>query len=136
MQIKNCRNCKRLFNYIAGQQFCPTCMAELEEKFQKAKTYINDNKGASIEDVASEADVSESQVLQWIREERLVFASSSVSGIVCESCGTPIATGRFCDKCKTATVNGFNSIVQKDLPQQSVVKTNKESSRMRFFDTR
>ncbi len=135
MQVKNCKNCKRLFNYIAGQQLCPACMAELEEKFQKAKTYINENKGATIESVAEEVEVPESQVRQWIREERLIFANASVAGIVCESCGTPIVTGRFCEKCKAKTMNELSAFTKKDEPQP-VIKKDKDSPRMRFLDSK
>ena len=31
MELMNCRNCKKLFNYIAGVLLCPACNAQLEE---------------------------------------------------------------------------------------------------------
>ena len=34
MELMNCRNCKKLFNYIAGEKLCPACKEKLEEKFQ------------------------------------------------------------------------------------------------------
>ena len=37
MELMNCRNCKKLFNYIAGEKLCPACKEKLEEKFQKVK---------------------------------------------------------------------------------------------------
>ena len=136
MQVKNCKSCKRLFNYIAGPQLCPQCLEELEKKFQQAKAYINENKGATIQSVSEEVDVPETQVRQWIREERLVFANASLAGIVCETCGTPITTGRYCDKCKARTMNELNGIARQNTPQSTpVVKRDKESPRMRFLDT-
>ena len=32
MELMNCRNCKRLFNYITGEKLCPDCKKQLEEK--------------------------------------------------------------------------------------------------------
>lgn len=37
MDVKNCRKCKRLFNYIGGQQICPACREAIEAEFQKVK---------------------------------------------------------------------------------------------------
>ena len=33
MEVMNCRNCKRLFNYITGPMICPACKDKLEKKF-------------------------------------------------------------------------------------------------------
>ena len=42
MELMNCRNCKKLFNYIAGEKLCPACKERLEEKFQEVKKYIEE----------------------------------------------------------------------------------------------
>ena len=34
MDVKNCRKCKRLFNYIGGQQICPACREAIEAEFR------------------------------------------------------------------------------------------------------
>ena len=47
MELMNCRNCKKLFNYIAGEKLCPACKEKLEEKFQKVKKYIEEIGRAS-----------------------------------------------------------------------------------------
>ena len=35
MELMNCRNCKRLFNYVTGEKLCPQCKDLLEEKFEE-----------------------------------------------------------------------------------------------------
>ena len=35
MEVKNCKKCRRLFNYISGPSICPQCREELEKKFQE-----------------------------------------------------------------------------------------------------
>ena len=43
MEVKNCKNCGRLYNYIGGvYRLCPECMRKLEEKFQEVKDYIEE----------------------------------------------------------------------------------------------
>ena len=42
MDVQNCRECGRLFNYLGGQRLCPGCKAKLEDKFQKVKTYYDE----------------------------------------------------------------------------------------------
>lgn len=132
--VKNCRECGRLFNYITGIQLCPACKDLLEQKFQKAKQFINENKSASVAEVAEFAEVTEQQIRQWVREERLIFTNASLSGVCCESCGEPILTGRFCDKCKNQTMLDLASVGRRPEPQQIIKKPEKESPRMRFLD--
>ena len=137
MNVRNCRNCGRLFNYIAGPPFCPNCKEELEKKFQQAKEFIRNNVHSTVRMVAEECDSPESQVKQWIREERLVFADGAVAGITCEVCGSPIATGRFCDKCKNQMMNDLNGAIRKpDAQPMQQNRQTKENPRMRFLDNR
>ena len=68
MDVRNCRSCGRLFNYMEGMQICPICREKLEEKFLQVKDYIRENKNASISEVAKDNDVKISQIEKWIRE--------------------------------------------------------------------
>ncbi len=78
MEIRNCRGCGRLFNYIGGVSICPACKEEVEAKFVQVKEYIENNKKASITQIAEDNDVSMQQLRQWIRDERLVFSEDSL----------------------------------------------------------
>lgn len=132
MEVKNCKECKRLFNYIGGSRLCPDCRAKLEEKFAEVKKFVEDNKNASISVVSQEMEVSVQQLNQWVREERLIFAEGSTVMIDCEACGAPIRTGRFCDECKSQMVNKFGGMYQKRETQ--VKKEERDRARMRFLD--
>ena len=68
MNVRNCRKCGRIFNYVMGPIVCPRCKEEQENKFQEVKKYVQDNRGADIHEVATECDVDPSQIRQWIRE--------------------------------------------------------------------
>lgn len=109
MEIKNCRKCGRMFNYLMGPQICDNCKKAAEEKFQEVKEYVRANKSAPIQEICRECDVEQKQVQQWIREERLVFSDDSPVMINCEICGKQIRTGRYCDSCKKDTANAVSA---------------------------
>lgn len=133
MEVKNCRSCGKLFNYIGGlNQICPNCVAALEEKFQVAKEFLRENKNAGVNEVAEAADVKPSQVEKWVREERLAFADGSTVGFACEQCGASINTGRFCPSCKASLANGLaNSIRRPEAPKP--MPKEKDGPRMRHL---
>ena len=113
MNVRNCRKCGRVFNYIIGQTLCLSCRDALEGKFKEVKEYVQKNRGCGINDVAEACDVDSNQIRQWIREERLEFTEDSMIGLACEICGSSIRTGRYCEKCKAQTLNGLNNVVRQ-----------------------
>ena len=64
MNARNCKNCGRLFNYIAGPPMCPVCREDIEKKFQQVKEYVSNNANCSVALVAEECEVSEKQIKQ------------------------------------------------------------------------
>jgi hypothetical protein len=110
MEVRNCKGCGRLFNYLAGPPLCSSCAAALDEKFSEVKEYVYDHPGVGIQEVSEEMDVPVGQIRQWIREERLAFADDSMIGLECEGCGITIKTGRFCKACKDKMAKGFSDI--------------------------
>lgn len=132
MDVRNCKGCSRLFNYLGGQQLCPDCIKALDVKFDEVREYVYDHPGAGMQQVAEEMDVSVAQIKRWIREERLSFSEESQVGLECEGCGKMIRTGRFCPDCKTKYINGFSSLHK---PAQAEVKKEfKQSAKMHFLD--
>ena len=107
MEVRNCRSCGRLFNYMGERRFVRRVRKSFEEKFQEVKAFLEENPNSSVETVAEELDVSVKQIRQWIREERLSLSVAGADGIVCETCGKPIRTGRFCEKCKNNMANAL-----------------------------
>ena len=77
MEVKSCRTCKRLFNYVSGPQICPACKDELEKKFYEVKEYIRENPKQGIKEIAEATGTTTQQLQQWVREERLEFSADS-----------------------------------------------------------
>ena len=133
MDVRNCRKCGRIFNYVAGPVICPECREKQEEKFQEVKKYIMENRSANIPQIAKDCEVETSQIQQWIREERLEFSQDSDLGIPCENCGAMIRSGRFCAKCKAEMANQLGNTYKKpEAPKPK--KPENESPKMRFLD--
>lgn len=134
MNVRNCRKCGKLFNYVTGVPVCPACKDELEKKFQEVKKYVQDNRGVTIHDVVENCEVDAQQVRQWVREERLEFSGEGVTGITCEKCGATIATGRFCQKCKNEMTENLNSALPKKVKEAPAKKKDtKDPAKMRFL---
>ena len=132
MEVQTCSRCRKFFNYIGGERICPACKEEVEKEFQKVKEYIRDNKGASVLEVSRECEVSERQIREWVREERLELSSRD-GEFVCEKCGASITSGRFCDKCKNEMVDSLNSAIKKEAPKPEAPKKLRDGNRMRFL---
>ena len=132
MEVRNCKGCGRLFNYMGGRPLCPNCIADLEAKFKEVKEYLRENTLCSMHELAEANEVTTGQIKQWVREERLVFAADSPLSIECESCGAPIKMGRYCASC----LNKLQSSLQgaSTRTQDTQTKQVRDGDRMRFLD--
>lgn len=135
MNVRNCRSCGRIFNYLAGPPICQRCREEMEAKFQEVKEYIRKNPGVGIPEVSDACDVEPSQIRQWLRDERLELTENSPIYLTCEGCGASIRCGRFCEKCKNDTAAGLKNVLRENAPKEppKPTKKDKENPRMRFL---
>ncbi len=131
MELMNCRNCKRLFNYVTGEKICPACRDLLEEKFEEVKNYIRDNPGANINKVADDCETTVKQIKKWVREARLTFADDSLVGLECERCGKMIHCGRFCKDCAGGLEDAMNGMFRQDI---SLKGKPASGGKMRFLE--
>lgn len=134
MDVRNCRQCHKIFNYVAGAVICPRCREENEAKFQECKKYVSEHKGITINELAEACDVEPSLIRQWLREERLQFAEGSLLGLECESCGVSIVSGRYCAKCKANLTNALNGAYSTPKMEPASPEKKSGGNRMRFID--
>ncbi|MGN0482413.1 MAG: flagellar protein [Lachnospiraceae bacterium] len=133
MEIRSCKSCGRLFNYIGGPYICQECSKKLEVKFQEVREYVREHPDAPIATVSQEMDVSVKQIKQWVREERLEFSAESQMGLACEGCGKMIRTGRFCEDCKSKMASEMESVKPKKI-MPAPQKKQRDGNKMRFLD--
>ncbi len=135
MNVRNCRKCKKIFNYTMGVVICPQCKAAMEDEFQIVKQYVYDNPGSDIRMVSEACSVDPNQIRQWVREERLCFSDDSPVGIGCERCGSQIKTGRFCEACKSEMTSELKSAIPNKATATATAPAKKSSTsnKMRFL---
>lgn len=135
MEARNCKGCNRLFNYIGGLPLCTACKEALEAKFVEVKEYIYENPKSSVKEVAEANDVSVKQIKQWIREDRLILSEPSADGVVCERCGTPICSGRFCETCKVKISNNMERVLDRPrtVATEQARRRHRDGNKMRFL---
>lgn len=132
MNVKNCRKCGKMFNYVSGMPICPACKEHAEAQFQAVKKYVQDHKTATIPEIVEDCGVDAKQIQQWVREERLFFTEDSPVKINCEICGATISTGRYCDKCKKDTAHNLKDSITPAHVEAPKMPANlgKQSSKM------
>ncbi len=138
MNVRNCRKCGKMFNYISGMPICQACKEVMEAKFQEVKEYIREHKGVGINEVAEACDVEASQITQWLRDDRLEVTEDSAMMLSCEGCGAPIRSGKYCDRCRNSMANSFGQMTKDYNAQKAAAlaaqnKNDKDSPRMRFL---
>lgn len=134
MNVRSCKICKRLFNYIGGLCLCPVCRDEAEGRFATVKEYVYDHPGASIQEVSEKCEVGVEQIRHWLREERLELSKDSSIFLECRSCGKSIQSGVYCDQCKINLHKGFQSVLTSNTPQkESNYSSLDKDNKMRYL---
>lgn len=116
--VRNCRRCGRMYNYIGGQPFCPECKKADEEIFKKVKEYLYDNPGATLSQVATTLEVSVEKIKMFLREGRLEITDGVNIILECERCGKSINTGRYCDMCQHEITTDLKQSIAPTLQSQ------------------
>ena len=133
MDVRTCKSCGRLFNYLSGDPLCSACRDSNEKKFMEVKEYIRENGNASIKQVSEECDVSIKQLERWVRQERLEFSRDSGVTFFCSSCGEPIQSGTMCEKCKKGMASSLSSMIDKPKTVEAPKKKLHDADKMRFL---
>lgn len=111
--VRNCKRCGRIYNYIGGAPLCQACRDEDEVDFRRVKEYLYKYPGATMSIVSSELDVSVEKIKRFLKEGRLEIIGDEGNFVLeCESCGKAIRTGRFCDLCEKDLARGLQSAVK------------------------
>lgn len=131
MEVKSCKRCGKIFQYITGIQLCPRCKKDEEELFQVVKAYLRENRGATMEEVCQETGASVKMIERYLRDGRLEVMPDSPMALSCEQCGTKIRTGRLCEKCRAKLNSDLGAAAQSLRKKQ--LDTLNNQGKTRFF---
>ena len=101
MDIRNCRRCGKLFS-STGSPVCSGCTRQDQEDFDKVRDFLFDHPNSTILEIAKATEVDGKTISRFLKEGRLksdLILFTEEDGFTCEKCGTPITSGRFCQKC-------------------------------------
>lgn len=133
MEVKVCKKCHRLFQYLRGIELCYDCRDMLEDKFQEVKEYIAERESISIKQISRECEVPVLQLKEWLMEDRLELAERISTEYFCEKCGRSIYEGNFCSQCKRELLGGIRNFIRKEELNESENKSEYSGPRMHFI---
>lgn len=119
MNIMQCQFCKRPFASIGGR-ICPDCVEQIEKNFFVVRDYIEENKFAHIDKIAKDTEVPKQHIMHLLKEGRLIIDSPDGTGggiLFCESCKSPIKTGRLCEACTKTLTTSIGKKVSEAAPK-------------------
>ncbi|MFZ5986022.1 MAG: MerR family transcriptional regulator [Bacillota bacterium] len=126
--VRNCKICGKIYNYIGGSPVCQDCRQQDEADFKRVKEYLYDHPGATIFEVSKELEVSVQKIKGYLKEGRLEIVGEEGNMILeCESCGKSIKTGRFCNDCAKGLANDIKSTadqINKTITEDLAAKRN------------
>lgn len=109
-EIRYCKICRKMFQYVSGPLYCPTCRKLDDDEFEKVRTFLRDFPGANMREVTDNTGVSHNKISRWLKEERLEISKDSPIAINCERCGVRIRSGRFCVECSKSLAREMMSV--------------------------
>jgi hypothetical protein len=125
-KIRNCGRCGKPFLPTASQRVCPECVRNEDEIYRRVQTYIRENREASVDEIATECEVSVDMIMGFVRAGRLeIELAPGVSACLCRVCGQPIEQGTVCAKCRRVAeqLKGLQDARQSTQPKPGAKPT-------------
>jgi flagellar operon protein (TIGR03826 family) len=133
--VRNCRRCGHIFNYIGGIPICPTCKGQDEEDFKRVKSYLWDNPGATLSEVSTVLEITVEKIKGFLKEGRLEIIGGEGNMVLeCEKCGKAIKSGRLCDDCTRGLSNELRSTAKEMSAVSEAEKDAKKAIGMRYLN--
>lgn len=133
--VRNCRRCGRIYNYISGPPICQDCRQADEETFKRIKEYLYKYPGATLTQVATDCEVSVEKIKMFLREGRLEITEGSNIILECEKCGKSIRTGRFCQECQNDLSSDISgSMGKSDKHEEHLDAAKRNAIGMRYLN--
>ena len=124
MEVKQCKSCKKLFQYFGGEQICLVCKKKEDEMFDVVKEYLRKHK-TNIQILSEKTGVPVSTIYKFIKQGRLIIQEDVPIFVQCECCGKDIKFGKMCAACerkKNVQIEKLKQSIQKQYVKDSSAK--------------
>lgn len=118
MELRNCKECKKLFVSVSGRTICRDCHEKREKSYDRIIKYLNNNPNASIEDVCKATKVTKDSVIELVKNRKI---SLSVE-YECEICEKKIKVGKICPECKEKVTTELDKVLDKVRKEEGEAK--------------
>jgi hypothetical protein len=90
---------------------CVECLDRVEKDLTIVRDYLDNNTDhRTVGDIVDNTGVSRKVIMHLLREGRISIDDPSGGTLSCGLCGTPIETGRFCEKCRNKFVEKIDNL--------------------------
>lgn len=132
--VRNCKKCGRIFNYIGGIQYCPACRDKDEQDYKRVKEYLYENPKATVSQISMDLDISVEQIKRYLREGRLeIVGDEGNLFLECEACGKAIRSGRFCPECERSLSRDLSTAAEEIRSRISRERDAYRTGRLRYL---
>ena len=98
---RTCEKCGGVMVFKGlGEYQCEDCGELAYDDYGKVRNYIDEHRGATAIEVEEATGVSQKAIRRLLREGRIEIAESSSAFLLCDLCGKPIRSGRYCPECE------------------------------------
>jgi flagellar operon protein (TIGR03826 family) len=134
--VRNCRRCGRIYNYIGGAPICQLCKEQDEVDFKNVKEYLYKNPGATLSEVSTVLEISVEKIKGYLKEGRLEIINNEGNMVLeCETCGKAIRTGRYCESCSSGLSKDLRSTAsQMNSSMSALDAASKKAIGMRYLN--
>jgi uncharacterized protein len=117
MDIRNCKRCGKVFNFI-GFAVCSECAKQEQEDFEIVREYLFSHPNSTTIEVTNATGIDPKVISRLVKEGRLLVDNIQITDgeeFKCEKCGQAIFKGRFCEKCAGEMKSEFQKVASPAL---------------------
>lgn len=99
-RVKRCVECNGVLRYVAGGMYkCQKCGKEQLDDFGRIKQFLDENGPTPAFIIHEETGIDMETINYMVKASRLECTEDSPVFFQCETCGSPIKSGRICNVC-------------------------------------
>ncbi|GAK02590.1 flagellar protein [Geomicrobium sp. JCM 19037] len=100
-ELMNCKSCGNLYVKTI-RDVCDSCWGEAEKRFERVYQFVKkkENRKATIQETSDHTDVTESEILDYVRTGRIQLTDLPGFNWPCHFCGKPTRSGQLCPACE------------------------------------